>query len=194
LKTHNEASILAVLDYHYNKHKYILHNSFIYGYWECDWFGITHQGYQYEIEVKISRQDFKADMKKREKHERFMRAGKEFATFPGRGFMKWNNDIKDDVELCGVVICKNITPHKFFYAVPRGLIQIKEVPDYAGLLWINQNNTVTKKKEAPFLHKREQDLRGVLLEKFYFKHLYRDAKRDKFIEEMNRIKSEIYLE
>jgi hypothetical protein len=48
--------------------KYLLNNLYIYQ-WESDYLGITKSDYAYEIEVKISVQDFKNDFKnKKDKH------------------------------------------------------------------------------------------------------------------------------
>ncbi|QDP86058.1 hypothetical protein FNJ88_11060 [Chryseobacterium sp. SNU WT5] len=44
-------------------------------------------------------------------------------------------------------------PNKFFYAVPAGLISKGEVPEYAGLVYINEDLTVTKIKDGKFIHK-----------------------------------------
>ena len=44
-------------------------------------------------------------------------------------------------------------PNKFFYAVPAGLIKKEEVPEYAGLLYINEDLSVTKIKDGKFIHK-----------------------------------------
>jgi len=63
-------------------HNYVLNNSFIYG-WECDWFGITTSKYEWEIEVKISRSDFLADMKKRHKHYCLANSEKEVIVIKG---------------------------------------------------------------------------------------------------------------
>lgn len=59
-------------------------------------------------------------------------------------------------------------PNRFFYAVPEGLIKKEEVPAYAGLIYIHDRYSVEIVKDAPFLHKRKLDLKGVLLEKFYY--------------------------
>ena len=64
---YHERKILTTLRRHFDGHKYQLMNTYIFN-WESDYFGITSSGYIYEIEVKISRSDFKADLKKVNKH------------------------------------------------------------------------------------------------------------------------------
>ena len=44
-------------------------------------------------------------------------------------------------------------PNKFFYAVPKGLISKDEVPDYAGLLYVDENLNIEKVKDGKFIHK-----------------------------------------
>lgn len=48
--------------------KYLINNLYVFG-WESDYLAMTKTGYWYEIEIKISKADFKADFKKTEKHE-----------------------------------------------------------------------------------------------------------------------------
>lgn len=56
-------------------------------------------------------------------------------------------------------------PNQIYFACPAGLINVSEVPEYAGLLYFGHNITLIKK--APYLHKRKQDLTSTLLSKFY---------------------------
>ncbi len=68
---------------HIFDNKYQLLNSYIFG-WESDYFGISKSGYIYEIELKISRSDFKADFKKTLKHSILQNAKKEWIVESGR--------------------------------------------------------------------------------------------------------------
>ena len=45
-------------------------------------------------------------------------------------------------------------PNKFFYVVPNGLVSIDEVPEYAGLIYVDDNMNVTKIKDGKFIHKQ----------------------------------------
>lgn len=74
--------------------------------WECDLLEITKSGYVYEYEVKISRSDFKADARKRT-----YKQSKADAIKAGR-------------------------TNYFYYVVPTDLIAIDEIPDYAGLIYV----------------------------------------------------------
>lgn len=170
-------------------HTYVLTNSYIFG-WESDYFGITKgTGYAYEIEVKISKSDFRADFKnKTEKHRCFSMADRELITIPKqeetrylptgekeivRGFEK---DVYGYVPqgYCQLVIKKNFIPNRFFYAVPAELVDsIRDfVPKYAGLISIDGYD-VKEVKPAPILHKRMllPKLAPILLDKFYYGYI-----------------------
>lgn len=65
-----EKNILDVVRRNFDGHKYQLSNVYVFD-WECDYFGMTDSKYIYEIEIKISRADFKADKEKVNKHRQF---------------------------------------------------------------------------------------------------------------------------
>ena len=56
-------AISKILHATYDKHMYQLSNSYVYS-WECDFFSQLASGYHQEIEIKVTRSDFKADFKK----------------------------------------------------------------------------------------------------------------------------------
>jgi hypothetical protein len=58
------------------------------------------------------------------------------------------------------------TPHQFYFACPEGLIQVSDLPAYAGLLWIKKSGLEVIKR-APYMHKRGMDLSKELLKKYY---------------------------
>lgn len=131
----------AVHNYFATDYKYCLKNSFIFRYdWESDYFCVNKQDYSFEVEVKISKADFKNDFKK-DKHKLFAE--------------------KDT---------KRLIPNRFYYAVPKGLINESDVPEYAGLITV-EGSHATIVKRAPFIHKKKHDYRKVLCDKFYYKWL-----------------------
>lgn len=75
----NERYIQQALRRWFHNHKYLLVNSFVFS-WESDFFSVTKSNTVYEVEVKISKADFRKDFSK-EKHQMFknMAAGKKFA-------------------------------------------------------------------------------------------------------------------
>lgn len=152
---------------------------------ESDWLSFLPNGFCYEIEVKISRSDFKADFKK-QKHIIHEANGKKFYTQKGNlvrmsnpdwefcknfpelvisqeyntQYSSWRNN-RNVISLYftpySSVIFREFKneklPNKFFYAVPEGLISKDEVPDYAGLLYVDENLEVEKVKDGKFIHK-----------------------------------------
>src|SRR5690606_851431 len=80
---------------------------------EMDLLGIRRSGYVDEIEIKLDRADFKADFKKR---------------VPSNPRC---HGLKHDVLAAGDGL-----PNYFAFAVPEGLVEPGEVPDYAGLYYV----------------------------------------------------------
>lgn len=90
---------------------------------EMDILSVTTHNYLYEYELKISRNDFHNDAKKTKKHDKLKDTGR---------------------------IDK---PNYFYYVVPEGLVSLKEIPEYAGLITVSDDIVIVK--EAPSLHKRK---------------------------------------
>lgn len=146
--------------------KYKISNSYIFRHdWESDFFLITKSGYAHEIEIKISRSDFFADAKKTDKHQ-ILKTG-----LYEHKRNRWNSETnKFEVAEIEVKPCER-RPHKFFYCVPVDLIEKSEVPEYAGLMYVDELGQVTTIKEAPYIHKSNLDLSGTLANKFYNKYM-----------------------
>ena len=107
---------------------------------EMDLFYVRPSGYSEEIEVKVTLADFRADKKKRYKHDIYKKAflGEEFAQ-------------------------KKVLPNRFSYAVPECLgITTEDVPEYAGLYLVrgelpSDNGCVLREKWPPFLHMNKRN-------------------------------------
>ena len=110
--------------------------------WEADIFELTGSGYLYEYEIKISRSDFKNDVKKEKKY------------FSGTVRNK-HREIMDG-KRCNY----------FYFVVPENLVTVNEIPYYAGLIYFKQtvyNDSLFPEhrlftefiivKSAPKLHK-----------------------------------------
>lgn len=138
--------------------KYDLFNLFIYQ-WESDYLAITRSDIVYECEIKISRQDFLNDSKKKNKH----------LIIEGNA----NNDYD--------------RPNYFYYAVPVGLIGVDEVPDYAGLIYVNAGY-INVVKPAPKQHNGKFDYeRHNLMDKLYYNlNNYRDLYKESDISELKK--------
>ena len=97
----------------------IFPNTYI-GSWECDIVELTKSGYLYEYEVKITRADFKADAKKqRDGYEKI------------EGVWQPSSKTKYGVLQSGSRV------NYFYYLVPKDLISVDEVPEFAGLIYID---------------------------------------------------------
>ena len=151
-----------------NTAKYIVSNAYVFGsnYGETDIF-ITQRdsGYCYDIEIKVSKSDFKADFGKVKKHE---------ILSTGERILKGKR-----YELAPESVKHNFRPNRFYYCVPKGLINISEVPAYAGLMYVDEYGYTKIVKEAPFLHREKLDVERVLCEKFY--HYWRRAETELFL-------------
>lgn len=49
--------------------------------------------------------------------------------------------------------------NRFFFAVPEGLVSVDEIPEYAGLIYVDENGSARKVKDAPLLHKTIHDVK-----------------------------------
>lgn len=135
--------------------KYLFERSHIYqacnfigsGYAESDILAVTRSLMVTEIEIKISRSDFKADFKKKHKHYKMQNCKED-------GHFK--------------------VPNRFYYACPSDMISIEEVPTYAGLVYVSESGVVEIIKPAPLLHKRkaEEKLMFRLLENLTAKTIF----------------------
>lgn len=128
--------------------RYLLQNLYVFG-WESDLLFLSKSGFWTEIEIKVSRADFKAEFRnKTGKHE-----------------------VLSDTD-------NHHKPNQFFYAVPEGLVQPDEVPPYVGLLVVRDNCfSVQTLKSAPWLHRhRISPAELELTDKFYYNMV--NAQRD----------------
>lgn len=73
-------------------HRYILVNSFVFD-WESDLFSVTKSGNVYEVEMKISKADYRKDFEK-EKHQLFLSntRGKTHYIFKSSGKYVWDRE------------------------------------------------------------------------------------------------------
>lgn len=134
---YTEQSILKALNSQYlSQPKYLINNLYVFG-WESDYLALTKSGYWYECEVKISVSDFKADFKKKDKH----------------------NTLSN--------LSPNIRrPNYFAYVTPEGLLDISDIPEYAGLIEVSKHGYLSFKKQPPKLHAEKLELK--LQDKFYY--------------------------
>jgi len=138
----------GLYDIYRNSDSYAFKNIY-YFLWESDLLVITKSGYVWEIEVKVSKSDYKADFKKRISTLRY----------------------KHDLMKKGIQ-----GANRFYFAAPAGLIKPEELPPYCGLIEAPFFHTV---KKAPILHKKNVINYKALFHTTYWRHhrVYNENKR-----------------
>ena len=162
-------------------HDHKLQNVFVHS-WEADSFSITASNYIYEVEVKVSRSDFFNDFNKPKHH--FFKSYKK-----GNGIYKigqsWRcerwpvtnkyPELKDfHIEynnIQALTFNHKTCPNKFYFACPVGLIELHEIPEYAGLIYVMDSGQPREVKKAPYLHKDKAEPKDLLFEKYYWQNI-----------------------
>lgn len=211
-------SVYKALSVKYSDQRYVLKNSYVFD-WESDFFFMTPSKLFVEVEVKVSKADFKKDFTKVDKHNTLSRTfnSEKYILTRGNTVYSYEYDEEEYIrprvydETTGRPLKKStgrrlkstislsesklinylsnfknatfeensceirikplpLSPNKFYYACPKGLINIKDVPKYAGLIWVVDGVAKIVKK-APSIHKDKLNLDKVLLEKFYWKSI-----------------------
>ena len=167
-------------------HQYVMENLYVFE-WESDFLLKTKSGYWYEAEIKISFSDFKADFKKKEKHQILENGFKIWKSW------KYNPLTKEKIEYNKEVKTKR--PNYFTYAVPWYLEeQVKPLlPKYAGLLVLDENGYILRESvKAPKLHSEKYSDESLnLTEKFYYN--WRTCRQDKMMASKNHNDTIKYL-
>lgn len=107
---------------------------------EADLFCIRKSGLYDEIEIKTSRADFKNDAKKKVKIKK-----PESEATNRRSLYETYSKLD--------ATAKGHMANYFWYAVPENLIDITEIPEYAGLIYVGANKRINVVREAKRLHK-----------------------------------------
>lgn len=97
---------------------------------ECDCISISKSDYIYEYEIKISRADFKKDFTK----------------------IKHTNIINENYTKVRKGETFYLLPNYFSFVTPKDLIKIEEVPDYAGLIYMNEDGSFEVIRKPKLLH------------------------------------------
>lgn len=179
---YNEGNMQAALSSFFapNSVKYEVDGLYVFD-WESDKLMETKSGYIYEFEIKISKADFKNDFKhKKDKH--IILAGEEKY---GDKFLPRYYELLEENRKIGpwaeqsflqyAPKCKRyqVTGHRrpnyFYYAVPTDMIKTDDVPEYAGLIYVDEHGRLSVVKKAPCLHKEKYtDVELNYAEKFYY--------------------------
>lgn len=149
----NSYDISKELYKYYINFNYKLNNAYVFN-WESDFFAVSNSNYVYEVEIKISKSDFKNDFNK----------------------TIYGNQKKHDYLFNG-----KLRPNKFLFACPEGLININEIPKEYGLIYITKEPYSYAKiiQNGKYLHKENLFDNKIflrsLLDKFYYRNI--DLKR-----------------
>lgn len=143
----NLHEIIHALSIHFKTHELMAYNTFaLQNRLEADFLSITRSGYVHEVEMKISKTDFKADFKK-------ISAG------------KLKHDLIKDGKLANY----------FWFCTPLNLLDINDIPDYCGLIEFfvdgKKNIKLVVKQNAPKIHasKVKDDVRLAMLRSMYYR-------------------------
>lgn len=164
----------------YSSVKYNIDGLYVFD-WESDKLFETKSGYIYEFEIKISRADFKNDFKHKKDKHIILEGGEKY----GDKYLPKYYELLEESRKVGTVSEKYFLqyasengkymveghkkPNYFYYAVPTDLITTDEVPEYAGLVYVDEKMNLTIIKKAPQLHKdKYNDSQLNLGEKFYY--------------------------
>ena len=157
----NRVSIFQLSFYqqYFTRYKIVAPNIFpsrIYG--EMDILAIRKSGYVDEIEIKLSKSDFKADFNKT--------VNKKIKTDYGYKFTK--------VKKHRTLRSGKCIPNYFSFLVPESIVDEIEIPKYCGLyvIYENRRNNIFEVKKAPILHKKKDIVEG-LEEQIGKKMMYR---------------------
>lgn len=185
----NSSFILNSLKVLFPHNKFGICEAFVYPE-ESDFLTINRSNYTHEFEVKVSRSDFWADFKKK-KHSRFssIMKGDEY-------YMNHKNKAKETCDISRYIdayergykrspvlhnanapwassvwfskIKYDYLPNRFSFVVPEGMVSKEEVPNYAGLYYVDDLGIVTNVKKSKLLHKAKFKAWETLASKYYW--------------------------
>ena len=110
---------------HTRKFRIAAPNIHMYPRWESDFLGLTSHGYLHEFEIKLNKADYLADFNKKRKHQTL-----------GSYFRSRSETFR--------------IPKRFYYVIHGFHLSGGELPDYAGLIYVN-GGVITKVRTAPDL-------------------------------------------
>lgn len=165
----NEKRMQKEIENLFSSHQHFLKNKYIFSRdWESDFFSVTKTGYCYEVEVKISKSDFKADFSKF-KHRLFEGVNDKEVIKEAKYRKRRKRTIKMSPEK-KIDPKTALMPNRFFFACPEDLIDVSEVPEYAGLIYVGKSSSWVV-KQAPIIHKRKLDIKDLLFSKYQWSYI-----------------------
>jgi hypothetical protein len=131
--------------------------------WESDHYAVTKAGFAVEFEIKTSVADFKADATKQRDGAAMKTVGSWVYIRDEHGNIMYHAGEKKHDQLASRSIHG---PSRFYFVCPEGLLQVEDMPEWAGLIWAYDRPTngypaCCEQKSAPKLH-REKAPEGTL--------------------------------
>lgn len=179
-KSTNEISNVVITSMTDRQFPIFLTNIAVGGLSECDVLGINKNNYIYEYEIKRSRNDYFADFRKVHKHHNLEKRNSH------RYYDEYHNGKKTGGKRKVIHI-----PNRFFYTCEPNLISVDEIPEYAGLVYV-EHSSLTVIKNAPLLHKEKPDehmfraIASTLSQRQFFGCSYMTY-RNKLLQERNKL-------
>lgn len=139
--------------------------------WEADILVINQEGFSHEIEIKLSKSDFKNDFKKFYQNQN---SGEKF--------------LKHDKIGCGDYVCNH-----FSFLLPMGMVALEEIPQHCGVIEFYHNEDTWKtefyiRRLPQRIHEDlywnlvdQKDFLRKLSRNYYFNKLELKGKTEEFI-------------
>jgi len=128
---------------HSHRYKILIPNYTPVRWFECDLLGITKADCAHEYEIKLTKADLKNDWNKTDWEYRHR----------GHKWRKENTGSKMEMLAAG----DERGPIEFSYILPKGMVEPGEVPDFAGIYEVNNENQTLlmhQVRQAKRLHKK----------------------------------------
>ena len=131
---------------------------------EADLLGITKSDYVYEYEIKLSRPDLLADKKKSNRLTRkyLQSIGCKVKTPYDKTKHEW-------------LYLGSLLPNYFTYIIKEGIGDIRDIPEWSGLIFVTNTGKFVEVRKPKKLHSRKLDINTKL--KLYKKFVYRYNRR-----------------
>ena len=182
-----------------NSVRYAIDGQYVFG-WESDkLIMMRSSGLVYEFEIKISKADFKNDFKNKQRKHTILEGKEEYVPEyyeqiekieksklnedRKKQELEWIHKHFDNNSYYNVKLHKK--PNFFYYVTPVNMLDVNDIPSYAGLIEINDYGTFITVKKAPKLHSTKYTPDELdLTDKFYYNM---DNWRQKYEKQMNEI-------
>lgn len=143
----NLHEVTYALSIHFKHHEIMAYNTYaLQARLEADFLSVTKSGYVHEVEMKVSKNDFKADFKKVS-----------------------GNSLKHDLIKSGKLA------NYFWFCTPLNLLDLNDIPDYCGLIefYIGKQNKIQLlvRRNAPKIHanKVKDSVKTAILRSMYYR-------------------------